>query len=60
MVDEKRGASMAEETTVVTETEKPEAFYADRERFWHTFTQFIVIAIVVTIIALVGMRIFLL
>ena len=50
---------MAEETTVVTGAETPEAFLADREQFWVRFTHFIVLSIVVVAIVLLGMLIFL-
>jgi hypothetical protein len=52
---------MAEQTTVVTQPDvTPEAFLADRERFWHTFTGLIALAVVLTVITLVLMAIFLL
>ena len=52
---------MAEDTTVVTQTDlTPEAFLADRERFWHTFTQFTTVVVVLVVILLILMRIFLL
>ena len=37
----------------------PEAFIADREVFWTRFTRFIVLALIVVVIVLIGMAIFL-
>ena len=52
---------MAEQaTTVISETETPEAFFEDRERFWHTFTGLVAGAVVVVIITLILMAVFLL
>ena len=46
-------------TTVISETETPEAFFEDRERFWHTFMGLVAGAVVVVIISLILMAIFL-
>ena len=37
----------------------PEAFIADREIFWGRFTRFIIMAVIVVAIVLIGMAIFL-
>jgi ABC-type Fe3+ transport system permease subunit len=50
---------MAEQTTVITEAETPEAFLADRERFWSGFTHSIVLAVVAVAIVLLLMLVFL-
>ncbi len=51
---------MAEHTTVFTGPETQEAFLADREHFLHGFTQFLLGAVIVVVLILVGMAIFLL
>ena len=51
---------MAEQTRIISEVETPEAFLADRERFWHAFTQATIGAAVLIAIILIGMRLFLL
>lgn len=58
---------MAEQTTVVTQTttvatgaETPDAFLADRERFWTSFTRFTTGTVVVVVVVLVLMALFLL
>jgi hypothetical protein len=56
-----RGASMADQTaTIVTENETAEAFFADRERFWHAFMGFAAGAVVVVVIGMILMGFFLL
>lgn len=52
---------MADQTTTITsQTETPEAFFADRERFWHTFMGLVASAVVLTAIGLILLGIFLL
>ncbi len=51
---------MADQTTVATTTETPDAFLADRERFWGSFTRFTMIAVTAVVILLILMAIFLL
>jgi hypothetical protein len=41
-------------------TETPEAFLADRQRFWNGFTQFTLGSVIFVILLLVGMAVFLL
>jgi hypothetical protein len=41
-------------------TETPEAFLADRQRFWNSFTHFTLGSVIFIILLLVGMAIFLL
>ena len=46
---------MAEQTTIVTGAETPEAFVADRQRFWNGFTRFtmgVVAGIVIVLLLL--------
>jgi hypothetical protein len=51
---------MAEQaTTVISQTETPEAFFEDRERFWHTFMGLVAGAVVIVAITLILMAIFL-
>jgi hypothetical protein len=40
--------------------ETPEAFLADRQNFWHGFTMFTLVSVIVVVLILVGMAIFLL
>jgi hypothetical protein len=51
---------MDEQTTVVTDVETPEAFLADRQQFWTSFTHFVIIVAVLVAITLILMRLFLL
>jgi hypothetical protein len=44
---------MAEQTTITTREETPEAFLADRQRFWTMFTQFTFFAVAAVIILLI-------
>ena len=46
-------------TTITTESETAEAFFADRERFWHTFMGLVAAAVVITAIILILLAIFL-
>ncbi|MBO0711574.1 MAG: hypothetical protein J2P47_09900 [Acetobacteraceae bacterium] len=48
---------MAEQTRIVTETETPEAFVADRERFWVRFTHMMVGTVIAVALVLLGMLI---
>jgi len=48
---------MAEQTRIVTETETPEAFLADRERFWVRFTHMMVGTVIGIALLLLGMLI---
>jgi hypothetical protein len=51
---------MADQTaTVISETERPEAFLEDRVRFWHTFTRLITVSVVIVVVLLIFMAIFL-
>ena len=49
---------MSEHTTVVTEVETPEAFLADRQRFWQSWTHFIVATIAAVVLILLGLVVF--
>jgi hypothetical protein len=54
---------MSEHSQVVhspMRVETPEAFLADRQRFWNSFTHFTLGSVVVAVLVLVGMAIFLL
>ena len=57
-----RGLMSDYSTTVQppTQAETPEAFLADRQRFWNGFTHFTLGVVICLIILLVGMAIFLL
>ncbi len=50
---------MAEQTTVVSRTESPEAFLADRQRFWISFTRFTMGSVIGVVILLVLLAVFL-
>jgi hypothetical protein len=50
---------MAEQTTIVTGVETPEAFLADRQRFWVGFTRFTTFAVIAITILLILMAVFL-
>ncbi len=50
---------MAEQTTIVTGAETPEAFLADRQRFWDGFTQFTKFSVIAIAILLILMYLFL-
>ncbi|MBV9654664.1 MAG: aa3-type cytochrome c oxidase subunit IV [Acetobacteraceae bacterium] len=50
---------MDEQSTVVTQAVTPDAFLADRQRFWMSFTRFVTYAAIVVAVILVGMRLFL-
>jgi hypothetical protein len=43
-----------------TQAETPEAFLADRQRFWNSFTSFTFWSVIAIVILLVGMAVFLL
>jgi hypothetical protein len=49
---------MAEQTTIVTEAETPEAFLADREAFWNTWKRFVVMATCAVVLIVIGLAIF--
>jgi hypothetical protein len=52
---------MAEhQTTVFRGPETPEAFLADRQRFWDAWTHFTTAAVVFLVVLLVAMAVFLL
>jgi hypothetical protein len=46
-------------TTVVTQTVTPDAFLADRQRFWMSFTRFTTYIAILVVLVLVLMRLFL-
>ncbi|MBN9560123.1 MAG: hypothetical protein J0H14_05265 [Alphaproteobacteria bacterium] len=50
---------MADQTTVVTGAETPEAFLADRQAFWHSWTHFVIGTTIGVVILLILMAIFL-
>ncbi len=50
---------MAEQTTIVTGAETPEAFLADRQRFWNGFTRATTGAVIAVAVVLVLMFVFL-
>ncbi len=50
---------MADETTIVTGAETPEAFVADRQQFWVSFTHFVMGSAIGIAILLILMAIFL-
>jgi hypothetical protein len=50
---------MADQTTVVTGAETPEAFLADRQAFWHSWTHFVMASTIGVVIVLILMAIFL-
>ena len=47
-------------STMTTRSETPEAFLADRQRFWNGFGHFTLYSVIFVVIVLVGMAIFLL
>jgi hypothetical protein len=47
-------------TTMPARSETPEAFLADRQRFWDGFTHFTLYAVIFVVLVLVGMATFLL
>jgi hypothetical protein len=51
---------MAEQATIIAEALTPEAFFADRQRFWHTFMGLVAAAVIAVIILLLLMAFFLL
>ncbi len=52
---------MAEhQTTVFRGPETPEAFLADRQRFWHAWTSFTLGSVIFLVLLLIGMAVFLL
>jgi hypothetical protein len=48
---------MSEHTTVVTEQETPEAFLADRQRFWTSFTHFVLATLAGVLLILIGLAV---
>ncbi len=50
---------MAEQTTIATGAETPEAFLADRQQFWNGFAQFTKFAVTAVAILLILMYLFL-
>ena len=46
---------MSEQTTVVTQEETPEAFLADRQRFWLSFTHFTQATVAAVVLILLGL-----
>lgn len=50
---------MDEQSTVVTEAVTPDAFLADRQRFWLSFTRFATYVAILVALILIGMRLFL-
>jgi hypothetical protein len=54
---------MSEHSHAVTPSmpvETPEAFLADRQRFWYGFTKFTLSCVIFVVLLLIGMAIFLL
>ena len=51
---------MADQTTLQTEVETPEAFLADRQAFWSSFTSATFAATVAVVVVLIGLAVFLL
>jgi hypothetical protein len=51
---------MAEHSTTFRGPETPEAFLADRQRFWNFFTNANLFGVIFMVILLVGMAVFLL
>jgi hypothetical protein len=51
---------MAEHSTTFQGPETPDAFLADRQRFWHGFTNFTLGGVIFMIVLLVAMAVFLL
>ena len=47
-------------TTPTAPVETPEAFLADRQRFWNGFTHFTLAMVIFIVLLLVGMAVFLL
>jgi hypothetical protein len=45
---------------MTTRSETPEAFLADRQRFWDSFAHFTLYSVIFVVILLVGMAVFLL
>jgi hypothetical protein len=43
-----------------TDAETPEAFLMDRQRFWGSFTHFVLWSVILIILLLIGMAVFLL
>ena len=50
---------MDEHTTVATQAVTPDAFLADRQRFWMSFTRFTTYVAILVVLILVLMRLFL-
>ncbi|HKM61769.1 MAG TPA: hypothetical protein VJY39_04690 [Acidisphaera sp.] len=50
---------MAEQTTIVTDAETPEAFLASREQFWKRWTHFVVLVASLLALLLICLDIFL-
>ena len=44
---------MVERTTIVTQSETPEAFTADRMSFWYSFTRFTTMAVMAVAVIVV-------
>jgi hypothetical protein len=49
---------MAEQTTIVTEAETPEAFLADRVAFWDSWKRFVVMATSAVVLIIIGLALF--
>lgn len=47
-------------SSMTTRSETPDAFLADRQRFWDGFTHFTLYSVIFVVLVLVGMAIFLL
>jgi hypothetical protein len=51
---------MSEHDTAVQRAETPDAFLADRQRFWNGFTNFTLGSVIFMVLLLIGMAVFLL